>query len=696
LIKSKYQWRKQIEGIVRDGDVFDLITKNRDIQDHEAFFSMGIESIHSPWLLKDMDRVVKRIRSAIENQEKILIFGDYDCDGISSIAILYRILMQFDADVDFSIPDRFEDGYGLNMEIVKDISDIYGLVITVDNGIASVEEVDALQAMGVDVIVTDHHAFKDTLPKAYAILHTKISEDYPFKDIAGCMVAFKLAWALKGEFPQELTDLAMIGTIADLMPLEDENQAMVNIGLNQLKNTSNLGLRKILSYSDLEMINQTSIAFQIAPKINSSGRLNQAETAARLLITDDIREANDLILKIEENHVIRKRYTEKSFKIAEGLVNHDDQILVLASKDFHEGVVGICAQRIAEKYQKPTIVLKIEDDIAKGSARTFGQISILNLLKKTDDLLERYGGHTQAAGMQLNADKVIEFKNRLNQMEIDETEPVLDIDMEVALSEISKDTIQKLQNKSFHTALFLMKDLRVIRKQIIGKNHVKLLLETNHQTFEAIKFNNLEYYYNLDVNDVIDVCGGLSINKFRNKETIQIMLTDLACHHLQVLDYRRSLNTTSIEENLFKDFKVLNDETIINTPDLRALMHENRSFVLFPKLLSINFNLILDRNEMVKTYLKLKKMPYFSKFDIINTLGIHEWIGEKLIEIFSELKIIKKSKEGYQVKPQAKTDLSKSKVYQSVLEKKKTIDWLYQSTNHQIQRYLEEETHGLQ
>ncbi|HKL47808.1 MAG TPA: DHHA1 domain-containing protein, partial [Candidatus Izemoplasmatales bacterium] len=481
----------------------------------------------------------------------------------------------------------------------------------------------------------------------------------------------------------------MIGTIADLMPLEDENQAMVNIGLKQIKKTTNLGLRKILTYSDLEIINQTAIAFQIAPKINSSGRLNQAEKATELLVTDDIRKVNDLILEIEENHVIRKRYTQKSFHIAEDLVNYKDQILVLASETFHEGVIGICAQRIAEKYQKPTIVLKIENGIAKGSARTFGKISMLGLLKEADDLLDRYGGHTQAAGMQLQADQIVAFKDRLNAIDIKDTEPVLDIDMEVDINQISKETIQRLQNKSFHTALFLVKSLRVIRKQIIGKNHTKLLLASNHRQYEAIKFNDLEYYYNLNVDDMIDVCGGITINKFRNRETIQIMITDLQCTHLQVLDYRRSLNTVDIQNNLFDEFIILNDETVLNSADLNTLMVGHQSFALFPKFLHSNYNQIIDRNEMVKIYVKLKKLPYFSKFDIISTLGTHEWVANTVLKIFSELHLIKKAKDGFIFKSQTKTDLTQSKTYQDIFEKKKTIDWLYHSTNQEIKHYLE-------
>lgn len=690
LIKSKYLWNKQIDGIVKDQDIFKMINQNRDIHDHEAFFSMGVESLHSPFLFSQMQVAIDRINLAISKDENILIFGDYDCDGITSVAILYRALKDLDASVYYQVPNRFEDGYGLNLDLVKEWVGQYSLVITVDNGITSIDEVEYLQNHKVDVIVTDHHQLKEYLPKAYAILHTKVSDQYPFKEISGCMVAFKLAWALKGEFPQDLTDLAMIGTIADLMPLEDENQAMVNIGLEQLKHTRNLGLSKILSYSDLDIINQTAIAFQIAPKINSSGRMNQAETAIELLITNDLRQANELILKIEENHVVRKKHTETSFKIAESLINHEDQVLVLASEKFHEGVIGICAQRISEKYQKPTIVLTIEDDIAKGSARSFGQVSILKMLTQTEDLLDRFGGHHQAAGMQLKLSNIDEFRQKLNSLDIKESEPVLDIDMEVVLDQVSKDTIQELQEKSFHTALFLMRNLRVIRKQIIGQNHVKLLLESNHQSFDAVKFNQLSYFYSLNEGDVIDVVGGLTINRYRNKESIQVMISDLSCDHFQVLDYRRSLNISKVQDNILSDFTYLNDQVVLMTSHLKNLMHGSKSYALFPKQLKINFNYLLDRNQMANLYIKLKRLSDFSKFDIMKLVDQQEWVSDTLIKIFLELGFAIEKNGLYNIQESSKKDLSESQTYLDVLEKKKTIDWLYLTSQDKIKTYLED------
>ncbi|MCF7923665.1 MAG: single-stranded-DNA-specific exonuclease RecJ [Candidatus Izimaplasma sp.] len=692
MIKSKYVWNKQINGIVKDEDVFDLITKNRDILDYKAFFSMGKEHLINPFLLNDMEKAVNRIKKAIDKFEKILIFGDYDCDGITSVAIIYRGLKSLGANVEYKVPDRFKDGYGLNKDIVTEIIEKgYSLIITVDNGINSVSEINELNLAEIDTILTDHHELGEKLPNAYALIHTKVSPKYPFKDIAGCMVAFKLIWALFGRYPEELSDLVMIGTIADLMPLVNENQAIVNLGLKQLKKTQNLGLEKILKYSDLDIINATAISFQIAPKINSSGRLNKANLAIELLITEDLKLANELILEIEENHKLRKKHTKDSFDKAEKLINHSDQVLVLASEELHEGVIGICAQRISEKYQKPTIVLTIENGIAKGSARSFGNLSILNMLDKTSEYLERYGGHSQAAGMQLKADKISDFRQKLNSFPIEESDPVLDIDMEVDLTDISMETINRLQNKSFHTALFLIRDLRVIRKQIIATNHVKLVLELNGHLYEAIKFNNLEYYYNLDVDDIIDICGGLTINRYRNKESIQIMINDIRCNHLQVLDYRNKYNLEVIKDNLFDNFISLNDSYILldNLDEFKKLMINHKSFVILPKKYNFNYNLIVDRNELGKIYFDLKKVTTFNKTDIIEAYNINEIFAEVIINIFTDLDFIEKVSNNYMIKTAKKTELKESKTYQDFLKKKKMIDWLYQSHKDKIKEYME-------
>ena len=379
MLKAKYGWELSVDGIVADQDIFNHILKNRGIDDADHFFNMGKESLHHPFLLDNMSKAVNRILLAISLNDPIIIYGDYDCDGITAISVLYRALKKLNANVHYDLPDRFSDGYGLNLKAVDDIIQKgYKLVITVDNGITCMDEVEKLQKAGIDCIITDHHEPKGVLPPAFAIIHAKISDNYPWKELAGVAVAYKLAVAVLGNDLDELLDLVMIGTIADLMPLKDENQALVNLGLKQFQKTTHPGLKKLIQHSHLDQLNETAIAFKIAPKINSSGRLGKAKDAVQLLITDSDEEANRLILDIEQNHSTRKDLTEESFITCERVMNIENNVLVIASAELHEGIIGICAQKIAEKYQKSTIVINIDDDgVGKGSCRAFGQDNIL-------------------------------------------------------------------------------------------------------------------------------------------------------------------------------------------------------------------------------------------------------------------------------------------------------------------------------
>ena len=497
MLKSKYIWKPKVEEIVPNNEVFETLLKNRDIDDYDSFFAMGEESLIDPYLLHDILKAKSRIIDAINNQESIMIFGDYDCDGICSISILYRTLKRLNANVHYDLPNRFVDGYGLNMRAVEKIIEMeVSLVITVDNGVTCINEIKELKNHGIDTIITDHHEFGSEMPEAYAIVHTHLSPDYPFKEIAGVMVAFKLAQTLIGEEASEYYDIAMIGTIADLMPLKSENQAIVNLGIEQLKRTRNIGLQKLIEFSNLDIINETAISFKIAPKINSSGRLGRALDAVKLLVTDSYKEVNELILKIEKNHASRKKLTEESFKQCEKLVDPNDKVIVIASDKLHEGVIGICAQKIVEKYQKSSLIITIDNEgFGKGSMRSFGDENILDMLVQNEDLLIRYGGHSQAAGLQIDVDKIPALRKGLNSIALSGSHPILEVDMRVDLCDIKMDTIQFIQDRSFFTASFLFDDLRVVRKQVLGGKHTKLILECHGMKFDALHFNSLEYYH---------------------------------------------------------------------------------------------------------------------------------------------------------------------------------------------------------
>lgn len=688
MIKSKYIWQKQVEGIVDDQQIFKTLLMNRNISDYETFFSMGKERLIDPYKLSDMKKSVERIKQAIVNKEKIIIFGDYDCDGISSIAVLYRSLMKLNARVNYDLPDRFNEGYGLNERAVSDIIESgYKLVITVDNGITCVNEIKQLQDQGIDCIITDHHQPSEEIPEAYAIIHPKLSPEYPFKEIAGVMVAYKLASALLDDTLDDLLDLVMIGTIADLMPLENENQAMVNLGIERIRNTTNIGLKKLLDYSNLDIINVTAIAFKIAPKINSSGRLNKAKEAVELLITEDIKRANDLIVDIEKNHDLRKKLTEDAFLICEELVNPNDSVLVVASKDLHEGVIGICAQRLVEKYQKSTIVLNIDsDNLAKGSARSFGDANILEMLNMSADLLEKYGGHSQAAGLQLYTENLDNFIKRLNSLDIEEKNPVLKVDMELYLPRVSVKTIKDIQDKSFFTATYIMSNLRIARKQILNLKHTKLQLEVDGYYFDALDFNSLEYYYLVNPGDFVKICGGLNVNSYRNRDSLQIMIKDISTDMLQVLDFRK--NKDDSISYLREETLLLNDTSILKNNDWMTDLKKYKTVALLPRDKTLNINPLIDRLELGKIYQYFEKLDHFQKKDL-NYFNYDEFIYENALKIFVELGLIDNINENYQVlRVSKKMDLNNSKTFKQMNDNFHFINFIYQNDLQTIKQYF--------
>jgi single-stranded-DNA-specific exonuclease len=646
VIKARYSWNVLVPGKVNDSNIFRHILKNRGIADPDYFFSMGEEVLHDPYLLQGMDKAVARVIQAIAGQEKILIYGDYDCDGISAISVLYRTLRKMGANVDYDLPDRFQDGYGLNLRAVgKIIATNVKLVITVDNGITCQEEVAALKKAGIDTIITDHHEDNGSLPDAFQILHAKYSPKYPFKDIAGVMVAFKFARAIADDKLEDCLDLVMIGTIADLMPLVDENQAIVNLGLKQLKKTKNLGLKKLIEFSHLDIINETAIAFKIAPKINSSGRLGKALEAVRLLVSESEKEVNDLIFQIEENHANRKDLTSEAVTLCETLVDPDDDVLVVSSKDLHEGVIGICAQKLAEKYQKSTLVITIDDaGIGKGSMRSFGNDNILDMLTQNQALLTRFGGHAQAAGLQVLGENIPALRAGLNALSNRQETPVLNVDMELSLSAVELATVKKLQDLSFFTATFLFSGLEIVRKQLLNGKHTKLQVVDNGQMFDLLSFNNPDYFYRLNPGDLIDVVGGMSINTWRAKNSIQVILKDLACPGFQLLDYR--VDPEWEKKVIFQKGEkraILDDASIFTQQQWK----KEATVVLSPRTIDPPLSQLLTKEFLLRAYryYAIEKTATCSEF--AKALNISEDQADIILSIFIDLGFLDKNAFGY-------------------------------------------------
>ncbi|PKL01614.1 MAG: single-stranded-DNA-specific exonuclease RecJ [Tenericutes bacterium HGW-Tenericutes-1] len=644
MLKAKYGWELSVDGIVADQDIFNHILKNRGIEDADHFFNMGKESLHNPFLLEDMTKAVNRILLAISLNDPIIIYGDYDCDGITAISVLYRALKKLNANIHYDLPDRFSDGYGLNLKAVDDIIQKgYKLVITVDNGITCIDEVEKLQKAGIDCIITDHHEQKGILPPAFAIIHAKISNHYPWKELAGVAVAYKLAVAVLDNDLDELLDLVMIGTIADLMPLKDENQALVNLGLKQFQKTTHPGLKKLIQHSHLDQLNETAIAFKIAPKINSSGRLGKAKDAVQLLITDSDEEANRLILDIEQNHSTRKDLTEESFITCERVMNIENNVLVIASTELHEGIIGICAQKIAEKYQKSTIVINIDEEgIGKGSCRAFGQDNILEMLDASSDLLVKYGGHSQAAGLTIEAGKIPELIKRLNSFSKTSSQPILTIDMELKISETSLSTVKKLEKYSFFTGAYLFSHLVVVSKMILAQKHTKLLVQDDFKSFEAIIFNHLDYYYLLEPGDVIDIVGGLSINQWKSKESLQILIKDLRCQDFQLLDWRNYQENTLLPTLQSPTSLVIDDSYIETHLDNQKIEQplSPLTIVIGPFKKANYINKLLSKDYLAPIYRLIQNKLSIERHQLYPLIGGNPWLVEMALKVFCEIGLI--------------------------------------------------------
>ncbi|MGL6107941.1 single-stranded-DNA-specific exonuclease RecJ, partial [Romboutsia sp.] len=431
------------------------ILKNRGInseKDSEIFMNPSLEYLRDPFLMKDMGKAVDRIKLAIENNEKIWIYGDYDVDGVSSTAILCIYFDSINYPVQFYIPNRLEEGYGINEDAIKYIhSQDANLIITVDCGITSVKEVDLANELGINVIITDHHECQSEIPKAYAVINQK-QEDchYPFDMLCGCGVAFKLIQALtpEEEFKTTLYDyleIVTLATICDIVPLVDENRIIVKNGLKLMSQGQNIGLRELIKVCGVESdkIGSSHIGFSIGPRINASGRLGYSSLGVELFTTKDVSKAKEIANLLEEKNNERQMIEGKMYQEAEAIIEANekyktDKVLVIANEGWQHGIIGIVASKLTEKYYKPTILLTIEDGEATGSARSIKGFSIFDALVKCKDLLNKFGGHDQAAGLGLDADKVKlldEEVNKIANYNLNEEDLIENINVEFELNE---------------------------------------------------------------------------------------------------------------------------------------------------------------------------------------------------------------------------------------------------------------------
>lgn len=522
--------------VVNDEDVRIFITPTRD-------------DFHNPFLFKGMDIAVDRIIKAINNKEKILIYGDYDVDGITSTTVLKKYLMDRGISVDTYIPNRLHEGYGLNKKAIDTIKERnIDLIITVDCGISAIEEVDYAVRLGMDIIVTDHHEVGEKLPNALAVIDAKRKDNtYPFRALAGVGVVFKLIQALsikleiKPEEYLKYLDLVCVGTISDIVPLEGENRTIAKLGLMLIKVTRNLGLRELIKSSGYKEIDSNTISFGVAPRINACGRMGHEEEALKLFLAEDLESATKITKELNEYNTLRQS-TEKAIyeeAVQEIDRNHLDEknSIVLGGKGWHHGVIGIVSSKVTDKYYKPSILLSFEDNIAKGSGRSVPGFDLYEGLTKCEDLLEKYGGHSMAVGLTLKKENLEKFKERFEQIakekNIKELVPIIYIDDELKLKDINMELVKSLSilepfGEANKVPLFLIRNLKIdsIRALSEGR-HLKLTLRDENFVINAIGFELGYLAEEYRIGDRIDVVGTLEINSFNGFSSIQINMKDI-------------------------------------------------------------------------------------------------------------------------------------------------------------------------
>lgn len=525
------------------------------------FLQPGPEQFYDPFLLDGMEKSVHRIRQAIERKEPICIYGDYDADGVSSTSLMVHLLRQLGAVFDYYIPNRFTEGYGLHKEALADLHQSgYKLIVTVDTGISAVEQVEYAHRLGLDVIVTDHHEPPAVIPEAYAVINPKKpSCSYPFDRLAGVGVAFKLAHALLGEAPLHLADLAALGTIADLVPLVDENRILAKVGLNRLNQTQNKGLQALIRVCGLSGNELTAghVGFALGPRLNAGGRLETAEAAVKLLTTQDQTEADHCAqtlddLNRERQELVQQMTQEAVEMVREQYPPDQNRVLVLAKEGWNVGVVGIVASRLVEMFYRPTLVLGIDPQkgTAKGSARSIAGFDMYEALTACRELLPHYGGHTMAAGMTLPVANLDPLRQKLNELAgewlaPDDFIPLTKVDVAMELEEINLDAVEQLQQLAPFgmgnpTPLVMLREVEASGMRVIGRdeNHLKCTLTGRKNSVDAIGFQWAHVTRHVTPKAKFQVLGELSVNEWNGNRKPQLIIRDLSVMHQQLFDWR--------------------------------------------------------------------------------------------------------------------------------------------------------------
>ena len=738
MIIPTYNW--QFAPQVEDADFTKIAKKaglgpeaarllfSRGIKDEDSlsrFLAPSLDDLHDPYLLHDMDKAVNRIRRAIEQGEFILVYGDYDADGMTSASILKETLEQLGAECLVYLPNRFTDGYGPNASVYKYFIEQQGisLIVTVDNGVAGHEAIDLAQSMGVDVIVTDHHSLPEVLPDAHAIVHPEHPEaDYPFKHLAGCGVAFKLACALLEEVQVELLDLVAIGTIADMVSLTDENRIMLQYGLEVLRNTQRIGLQELFEIAGISSSDVTEeiVGFQLAPRLNALGRLDDPNPAIELLTGFDDEEVRDVALMIQEKNEERKEIVQAIYEEAKSLVEPNKSVQVLAKEGWNPGVLGIVAGRLLEELGQTVIVLNIEDGRAKGSARSIEAVDIFEALDPHRELFIAFGGHAGAAGMTLEVDN-LEALSELLEAYITEkgldvaTKNNLRLDEELDLEALTIETVKNFERLApfgmdHQKPVFYIRDFQVENARTMGAGnaHLKLKISKGSANFEVVAFGKGSLATEFAQVKDLELAVTLSVNQWNGQTALQLMMVDARVDGVQLFNIRSK--SVELPEGVpVLDFtsdlpEMLSSPAIVvkNIPEDLSLLKQ--------VLQEQDFSAIYFKNDIAKAYYltgygtreqfaKLYKTIYqFPEFDIryklkdlAAYLKIEQILLVKMIQVFEELGFVSIENGVMRVnKDAAKRDIAESQIYQNLKQTVKDQEMMALGTVQEIYDFLME------
>ncbi len=567
---------KQVLSLSRDLGISNILAKlliNRNYCNSEAaskFLSKAVNNFYSPFLMKDVEIGANLLLDSIDKNHKILIWGDYDVDGVTSVTVLSKYIKSIGGICEYYIPKRDDDGYGLNSRVLNEyIKNGIKLIITVDSGITAINEIQSAIDMGVNVIVTDHHECRSTLPSANAVINPKRNDcEYPFKELAGVGVVFKFICGVEILYSKcshiealtklldEYAEFVAIGTIADVMPIRDENRLIVSKGLSAIEHTSNKGLSALLEESEIiksdkrKKISSTTVGFVLAPKINAAGRMKTSKIAVELFMTESREEAAKLAVQLTEINKERQNMESQTLHSALEKVStqcdlSNDKILVLSDDEWHHGIIGIVSSRITERYNLPSVLISFKNEIkdsdpeiGKGSARSIKGMNLVKSLEHCSDLLHKFGGHELAAGLSISRSKLQEFKTRINEYAKKAFENVsltkaLEIDCEIEPQEMSIKLTSELSRLepfglSNLVPVFAIKDMQISSIIPIGEGkHTKLILEKNGCKNIALLFGTPTYTFNYLEGDKIDVAFNLDVNTFKNQQNVQMIVRDI-------------------------------------------------------------------------------------------------------------------------------------------------------------------------